>query len=94
MDIQDRIVLHRAERRKGGGRYIIEVAFDDVNVRRDGSEKVVCLSVGDVACAYCLLYFAWHKELFEFCGDRGCSRGNVEVANDENKDHSLCCWTG
>jgi len=58
----------------GGGEgveYIIEIAFDDMNVRRDGSEKVVGFAVGDVTCTYSLLYFARDEEFFELYGERG-----------------------
>jgi len=51
--------------------YIIEIAFDDMNVGRDGSEKVVGFAVGDVACTYRLLYFARDEEFFELYGERG-----------------------
>jgi len=50
------------------GKYIIEIAFDDVDVRGDRTEKVVCFAVCNVSSADCLLDFAWDEEFLEFRG--------------------------
>jgi len=43
-----------------GGEDVVEIAFDDVDVGGDRTEKVVSFAVGDVPSADCLLNFAWY----------------------------------
>jgi hypothetical protein len=69
------------------GGYIVKVAFYNVNIRRDGTEKVVCFAVGDVACTYRLLDFSWDEKFFKFCGQGGCAGGDVQVSYYEDEDH-------
>lgn len=48
----------------------VEVAFDDLQVRRDAAEEVVGGGVGEVAEAEDLADFAGGEEFFELCAGR------------------------
>jgi hypothetical protein len=64
--------------------YIVEIAFDDVNVRGDRTQKVVRFPVCDVSGTDDLLDFTWHEEFFEFRRERCCAGRNVKVTNDKD----------
>lgn len=49
----------------------VEVALDDLQVRRDAAEEVVGRRVGEVAQAEDLADFAGGEEFFELCGGAG-----------------------
>ena len=52
-----------------------------MDVRGDGTEKVVSFAVGDVPSADCLLDFAWDEELLEFGGKGWGATRDVKVSD-------------
>ena len=67
--------------------HLIVVSADDMHVRRDSAEVLVCLSVAEVACAKDLLNLAWYKQLLELCRQVMYPVWNMQVTDDEDEDH-------
>lgn len=73
--------LRERKRRSVG----IVAASDDLEIRGDGAEIVVCLAIGEVSEAEGLTDFAWCEKLLKLLRDVNCSIWDMEIANYENE---------
>ena len=67
--------------------HFIVVSFHEMDIGRYSLEVLVCLLVTDVAGAQNLLNLARNEKFFELCRKVVCPMGDMQVADNENKDH-------
>ena len=68
--------------------HLVVVPLDHIHVRRDGAQILVRLSIAYISCAQYLLDLPRYEQFLEFSGEVVDAVWDVQVADNENENHS------